>query len=424
MKIAIVTAGGAGMFCGSCMHDNTWAKGLHAAGHDVTLLPTYTPIRVDEEDLSAKRVFLGGINIYMESKSRLWHRLPRPLTRWLDHPRILNLASKMSISNDAKELGELTLASLQGTDGPQDREVEELINYLCEELKPEVVCFSNILQTGVVKSLRKRFTGKIYCVLQGDDIFLKDLPEPYQSQAVSMISDMGEHFDGYITHSDYYRDFMSQFLSLPVENFYRLPLGIDLSGHDGKPGAKENSPLTIGYFARICPEKGFHHSLEAFRIFHAEHSDSRLLIGGYLGSKDQAFYEQQLESVRDLGNAIQYIGSPTSQTEKVDVYKQFDLFSVPTTYHEPKGLPVLEAWANGIPVIQPNHGAFPEMIQRTNGGVLVSPENSEELANAWLKLAKDHGQREEYSHAGHRGVREHFSVETMVSETVRIFNES
>ncbi|MDB4786663.1 MAG: glycosyltransferase family 4 protein [Planctomycetaceae bacterium] len=424
MKIAIVTAGGAGMFCGSCMHDNTWAKGLHAAGHDVTLLPTYTPIRVDEENLSSKRVFLGGINIYMESKSRLWHRLPRALTRWLDHPRILKMASKMSISNDAKDLGELTLASLQGTDGPQNREVDELINYLCDDLKPDIICFSNILQTGVVKTLRKRFNGKIYCVLQGDDIFLKDLPEPYQSQAVSLISDMDEHFDGYITHSDYYRDFMSNFLSLPVEKFHRLPLGIELSGLDGKPGAKKNSPLTIGYFARICPEKGFHHSLEAFRLFHAEHSDSRLLIGGYLGSKDQAFYEQQLENIRELGDAVQYIGSPTSQAAKVEIYKQFDLFSMPTTYHEPKGLPVLEAWANGIPVIQPNHGAFPEMIERTNGGLLVTPDNPQELANAWLKLAEDEGQREEYSHAGHRGVHEHFSIEAMVSETIRIFSES
>ncbi|MFT5325958.1 MAG: hypothetical protein ACI8P0_003832, partial [Planctomycetaceae bacterium] len=50
MHVAIITAGGAGMFCGSCMHDNTWARALRDAGHDVILIPTYTPIRVDEED--------------------------------------------------------------------------------------------------------------------------------------------------------------------------------------------------------------------------------------------------------------------------------------------------------------------------------------------------------------------------------------
>jgi len=409
------------MFCGSCMHDNTWAKGLLAAGHDVTLLPTYTPIRVDEDDLSSKRIFLGGINIYMESKSRMWHRLPRAFTRWLDNPRILKLASKMSISNDAKELGELTLASLQGSDGPQKREVEELVDYLCNELQPKIVCFSNILQTGVVKTLRKRFAGKIYCLLQGDDIFLKDLSEPYQTQAIELISAMRDDFDGFITHSDYYRGFMSELLSLPYDKFHRLPLGIDLSGHDGKPGIKNQKPFTIGYFARICPEKGFHLSLEAFRKFHTEYPESRLLIGGYLGQKDKEFFNQQMESIKPLGNAVQYIGSPASQAEKVKVFQQFDLFSVPTTYHEPKGLPVLEAWANGIPVVQPSHGAFPEMIERTNGGVLVSPDDPQQLAESWLKLSKDEGHREELSHAGHRGVREHFSVEAMVDETTRLF---
>jgi hypothetical protein len=52
MHIAIITAGGAGMFCGSCMHDNTLAGALMAAGHEVSLIPTYTPIRVDERDVS------------------------------------------------------------------------------------------------------------------------------------------------------------------------------------------------------------------------------------------------------------------------------------------------------------------------------------------------------------------------------------
>ena len=56
------------------------------------------------------------------------------------------------------------------------------------------------------------------------------------------------------------------------------------------------------------------------------------------------------------------------------------MFSLPTVYHEPKGIPVLEAWANGIPVVQPAHGAFPEMVQRTSGGILVTPEDPHALA--------------------------------------------
>lgn len=409
------------MFCGSCMHDNTWAKGLKSAGHDVTLLPTYTPITVDEEDLSAKRIFLGGISVYMESKSRLWHRLPRALTRWLDTPWVLKLASRISISNDAKDLGELTLASLQGIEGPQKREVEELIDYLCNDLTPDIICFSNILQTGVVKALRKRFSGKIFCVLQGDDIFLKDLTEPYQSQAIDLISGMRDDFDGFVVHSNYYRDFMSELLRLPNNRFHYLPLGIDLSPHTGQPKSDPSDPVTIGYFARICPEKGFHHALEAFRIFHEEYPESQILLGGYLGSRDQTFYDEQMELAANLGDSVRYLGSPETQAAKIAIFNQFDLFSVPTIYHEPKGLPVMEAWANGIPVVQPSHGAFPEMVERTRGGLLVTPENPAELAATWLRLATDQNQRLDLAQAGYHGVREHYSIEKMVEETERLF---
>lgn len=411
------------MFCGSCMHDNTWAKGLRDAGHDVTLIPTYTPIRVDEDDLSSKRVFLGGINIYMESRSRWWHRIPRVFTRWLDRPGVIRLASKMSLSNDAKELGELTIASLQGEAGPQDREVKELAEFLCNHHQPDVICFSNILQVGAVHALRERFAGKLYCVLQGDDIFLQDLDEPYHSQAIEMIAARAEDFDGFIVHSVYYRDFMSQLLRLPRERFHILPLGIELEGHDGRPGLRTETPLTIGYFGRICPEKGFHHSLGAFRLFREEYPDSRLILGGYLGHRDRQFYDEQMQQVRDLGDSVAYLGSPNTLVEKVGFFKQCDLFSMPTVYHEPKGIPVLEAWANGIPVVQPAHGAFPEMLERTQGGLLVPPDDAAALADGWKQLAADTDRRETCSHAGYRGVREHYSVQKMVEETEQVFGQ-
>ena len=59
MRIAYITAGAAGMYCGSCLHDNTLAAALIRKGHDVALIPTYTPIRTDEQDVSIDRVFYG-----------------------------------------------------------------------------------------------------------------------------------------------------------------------------------------------------------------------------------------------------------------------------------------------------------------------------------------------------------------------------
>ena len=78
MHIAIVTAGGAGMFGGSCMHDNTWARTLKKPGRSACL-PTYTPSRLDEQDESTLPCFSGGINVYLDFRARFWRTLPRVL---------------------------------------------------------------------------------------------------------------------------------------------------------------------------------------------------------------------------------------------------------------------------------------------------------------------------------------------------------
>ncbi|HQZ67380.1 MAG TPA: hexosyltransferase, partial [Planctomycetaceae bacterium] len=135
MKIAIITAGGAGMFCGSCMQDNTLARALRLAGADAVLLPTYTPIRVDEENESASRLFLGGINVYLDSKLPGWSLMPRIFKRWLDRPAVVQFLSKRSSSTDAGKLGDLTIDLLRGTKGPQRAEIGELIRFLCDDLR-------------------------------------------------------------------------------------------------------------------------------------------------------------------------------------------------------------------------------------------------------------------------------------------------
>ena len=66
MRIVSITAGAAGMFCGSCLHDNTLAAALIRLGHDCLLLSTFTPLTLDEPDQSSDRVFLGGVNVFLD----------------------------------------------------------------------------------------------------------------------------------------------------------------------------------------------------------------------------------------------------------------------------------------------------------------------------------------------------------------------
>lgn len=424
LHVAIITSGGAGMFCGACMHDNTWTKSMINQGAEATLIPTYTPIRVDEQNMSGSKVFLGGINVYLNYRSRLWRRLPRFLKHWLNAPWIINLATRFGVSNDAHELGALTVTLLEGEQGPELMEIEELAQFVGEELKPDVVCLSNALLSGTIKKIKEYFSGPLFCILQGDDVFLEELGEPYRSRSLELIRQNIQQIDGMLVHSDYYRDFISEYLSLPVDQIHKVLLGINLEGHDGKPADNLDEPFTIGFFARLCKEKGLHNVVQAFEIFHRSHPESRLHVGGFLGKESEDYFHETTKSLTTLGDAYKYWGSPDSLAEKVAFYKRLSVLSVPTDYHEPKGLFVLEAMANGVPVVQPAHGAFPELIEKTEGGTLVPPGDPQALVAAWEKLYEDQEYRKQLAQQGYERVRQFYSSELMAEESLLFFQKA
>jgi glycosyltransferase involved in cell wall biosynthesis len=414
MHVAIVTAGGAGMFCGSCMQDNTWARGLIATGTQVTLIPTYTPIRVDEPNQSQSRVFLGGINVYLNARSRFWAALPDWTKSWLDRPWIIRQLTRFGVSNDAAELGDLTLTMLAGGDGPIRSAGEQLARYIGRELKPDVVVFSNALLSGCLPQIRAEFRGPVACVLQGDDVFLDALPESHRQRAIAAVSERASGFDGFLVHSQFYRDRMAAMLSLPVEKFQKIPLSIDLAPHSGVPTERPGQPLTIGYFARLAPEKGLHHLLDAFEIVHSTAPQIRLRIGGYEPAQHRDYISQLRKRAADWGSSVEFIGSPDSIEDKVAFYRSIDVLSVPTEFQEPKGLPILEAWANGVPVVEPAVGAFPELLgPDEDGGLLVPQRDPRALAEALLAIHRDPTRRLQLAQRGYARVRARHSHESV-----------
>ena len=411
------------MFCGSCMHDNTWARALNSAGMHVTLIPTYTPIRVDEEDISTARVFFGGINIYLDYRYRFWRKLPRWLTGWLDSPWVIRLATRFGVSNDARDLGGLTLAMLEGELGPQKTLIDELSQFLANDLKPDVICFSNALLSGAVRTIKRETGRPVLCVLQGDDIFLDNLIEPYRGKAIDMLRERVREIDGFLVHSAYYRDFMSDYLQIPADRFHLQPLGIDLEGHDGQPTRDTTRPFTVGYFARICPEKGLLPLVEAFRLLHERHPQVQLLAGGYLPPEHLPYYREVQRAAEPIQEAFRYVGSPETKSEKVHFFKSIDVLSVPTVYREPKGLYVLESLANGVPVVQPAHGSFPELIEQTGGGLLVPPGDAAELAAGLERLLQDPELRMNLGTQGQQSVREKFNSAEMTRRSVELLQQ-
>src|SRR5262249_15827097 len=203
------------------------------------------------------------INIYLEQKSWLFRHTPRFLDRLFNFRWLLNWVSRFAVRARYRDQGQLTISMLEGTHGNQKKEAEKLVAYLVEE-KPDVVLFTNALLSGVIPDIKKALGVPILVTLQGDDIFLDDLPESDLPRSFELIRANGRAVDAYISTSAYYAEFMASYLGIPRESIHVIQPGINLAGHGGVAQAHTEGPLTVGYFARICPEKGFHRAVEAF----------------------------------------------------------------------------------------------------------------------------------------------------------------
>jgi glycosyltransferase involved in cell wall biosynthesis len=423
MRIAYITSGAAGMFCGSCMHDNTLAAELQRQGHDALLIPTYTPIRTDEDSVAQSRVFFGGINVYLQDKFWLFRHTPRWFDRLLDANWLLNWVSRFAASTQASKLGDLTISMLQGELGHQAKEIDKLIDWLEADHRPDIVILSNLLISGMVHRIRERLKVPVIGTLQGDDVFLEMLPVRFRDQAIDLISAHAKEMQGFIATSRYYADFMSEYLRIPRERFDVVYPGLNLKGHGLIEKPASAAPLTIGYFARICPEKGLHHLVDAYIKLRSmpDTPAYRLRVSGWLGKANVGYFADQCDKLKnaDLLDDFEHVQSPDHAT-KVRFLQSIDVLSVPTTYREPKGLYLLEAWANGIPVVQPAHGAFPELIEATGGGLLVPPDDPDSLASALRHLLASHEERHRLGRAGHDAVRERFDASAMTKATIQV----
>jgi glycosyltransferase involved in cell wall biosynthesis len=430
MRIAYITAGAAGMICGSCLHDNTLVSALLARGHDALLIPTYTPLVTDEPNVSQKRVFFGGINVYLQQKSALFRHTPWFLDRLLDWPRLLRWVSRFAVKTEAQQLGALQVSMLKGEHGYQRKEIDKLLLWLQEEVKPEIVNLTAVLLSGLAPELKERLKVPLVASLQGDDIFLESLPPQFRTESLALIRENAKHIDGFLATSAYYADFMAGYLGLPRERIHVVHPGLNLKGHAAESAsaklAAAQRPLTIGYLARICPEKGFHVLVEAFKLLRQLPGAPacRLRVSGWLGANQRAFFEEQRKKLEQAGLAadFEHVESP-DHASKVRFLQSLDVLSVPTVYREPKGLYVLEAWANFVPVVQPRHGSFPELIEATGGGVLVRPEDPADLARALRELLENPEQRAELGRRGFAAVRERFHAAAMAENTLRVYEK-
>jgi glycosyltransferase involved in cell wall biosynthesis len=425
------------MYCGACFRDNALVAALRKMGHQALMVPLYLPLTLDEEDQSAGLpIFYNGISVYLEQKSGVFRQAPGWLRDLLGSRRLLRWAAGKAAKTRAQDLGELTLSMLRGEAGNQARQLEELIAWLKTRPKPDVVCLSNALLLGMAHRLKSDLGAPVVCALQGEDSFLDVLPEAHRAACWKTLAERAAVVDLFIAPSRYFGGLMSERLGLPPDRVRVVYNGINLDGYEVE-GRTEKSEVrspksegqpegvpTLGYFARMCREKGLDTLVEAYLLLRqwGRVGNLRLKVGGSCGPADEPFVSLLRERLRASGLLGEVEFHPNlDRGGKLEFLRSVSVFSVPARYGEAFGLYVIEALAAGVPVVQPRVAAYPELIAATGGGVLCAADDAQSLAEAVEELLLNPARARALGEAGRRAVFEKFSAEAMARATLEAF---
>jgi glycosyltransferase involved in cell wall biosynthesis len=152
---------------------------------------------------------------------------------------------------------------------------------------------------------------------------------------------------------------------------------------------------------------------------------SRLRVAGYKGPDQQQYFDgivRQLEAW-GLAGEFEYAGAP-DRAGKFAFLRGLDVLSVPSPYHEPKGLYLLEAMAAGVPVVAPAYGAFPELLQATQGGLVADSGNATDIAGGLLRIWNDASLGARLGRQGRAAVAREYTLARMAERVERVYEEA
>jgi len=427
MRVVHITPGtGDSFYCENCVRDAALVTAMRSLGHDVLIIPMYLPISSDRNQvLDNTPIFFGGINVYLQQKSAFFRKTPRWLDRVFDCPSLLRWVGRKAEMTSAGNLGDMAISMLRGEHGRQVKELNRLIEWLdSQDNKPDIVCLSNILLTGLAGSIKKRLGTPIVCLLQDEDVFLDGLASPYAKKAWQMLAERSRDVDAFIAVSKYFAAVMQQRLGLSADRVHVVYTGISLDGYESRQAGPKIP--TIGYLSRMCPDKGLDTLVDAFVILKSNESlkKARLRIAGGKIRHDETFINRIRQKLASCGfiDDVRFLPAFDRDT-KLAFFQSLSLLSVPEKRPIAYGLYVLEALAAGVPVVQPKSGAFPELLDMTGGGVLFEPNSAVALAAAMQPLLLDPNHARQLGKQGREQVLQKFNVKQTATELVRIYKK-
>jgi glycosyltransferase involved in cell wall biosynthesis len=427
MKIAYIVPGTGGTFyCENCARDPSLLKALKEQGHDVVVVPMYLPLTAGEAPARDDTpVFFGAISTYLRQKYPVLRILPGALLRAFDSPALLNWAASKAGSVRASGLEEMTLSMLLAERGPHADELDRLVAWLAEQEKPDIVHLSNSLLVGLARRFKEKLHVPVVCTLQDEDSWLDTMQEPLKQRIWETLAERARDVDEFISVSQYYSRIMVERLHLPPERVNVVYIGIETDIFH--PAQLLFRPPVIGFVSRMSESMGLGVLIEAFVRLKADSrlANLRLRITGGHTADDARFIAGVQTRLHDLHmqDDVDFIIDFDTKT-RLDFLQTLSVFTLPMPAAPAFGLPVLEAIASGVPVVQPDIGAFRELIEITEGGVLYDHGDMDQYTDALEALLLDPERARSTGRHGRDRALQVFSINRMATGTIGVYEQA
>ena len=428
MKIVyLITGSGGSFYCGNCYRDMIYLRAIRKVpGIKASAIPLYLP--PDDTNIEKgldKNVFFGAISMFLREKVPFLRNMPVFMDKIFDSAPMLRMAAKRAGTTRTEGLEDMTLNMIKGENAFPEKELQRLIDYLCKDGKPDIIHLSNALIIGLARRLKRKIDVKIVCSLLNEDDWIDEMAEPFQSNAWKLIAKEACNVDAFLTPSQYYKDFFIAKTGISDLHFNVVPLGLDPDQDLLSAEKKENWPA-VGYFCRINSQNGFDKLVDAFIQLKSGNKLPGLTLhvsGGYTGD-DKPFIAEQIRKIKTAGlRDFIRIYPEFHGNSKQQFFSNIDVMSVPVRKHDGYGLYLLEANAAGIPVVQPETGAFPEIIARTRGGITYTPDTIEELSRTLARSLNDKELLIRLGTEGKENVLQKLSLDKMSEGLSKVYNE-
>ncbi|NOU59932.1 glycosyltransferase family 4 protein [Marinifilum caeruleilacunae] len=423
--LQIIPGSGGSFYCGNCLRDDKFYLAMKKQGHQVTKLPMYLPLFSDEHDLNEVPVFYGAISIYLKQLYPIFQKAPAWVDKLLNSKPMLKLAASMAGSTSAKGLEEMTISMLMGEEGKQKEELHRMVSWMAEHLQPDVIHLSNALLLGLAPKLREEFPNAvIVCSLQDEDVWVDAMNDSFRDKIWKLMSEKAEAVDGFIAVSDFYAKVSLAKMDIPESKVFINHLGVEPTDYQVK--SFKEKKRNIGYISRMCEANGFDIIIDAFILLKKdqEFEDVILVLTGGSTGDDKGILKESEKKLKKakLWNEVEF-HEDFDGIGRHDFFGKVQMISVPVRNGEAFGLYLLESMASGVPVVQPKLGAFPEIVEKSKGGITFDQNNSEALCTALKELLRDQEKLQELSLSCRNGVEKEFNISGQTKNLLNIYNQ-